>query len=172
MDLVKTFTKFSDVIIDAYYIVDKDGHILEFNRMFYGLFPRNVARKLKGKTLGEVMEIERDIGAECMDAGRHVRLDEIVGRPKESEEAINMIMSGMPLRDGDETIIGALVILRNVTDEAMVQVKYQDMLETEARERQRLVEKVQERTRQLLTSNEALLGVQKELVDYKKELLL
>ena len=172
MDLIETFAKFSDVIIDAYYIVDKEGHILAFNRMFYGLFPRNVARKLKGKTLGQVMEIERDIGAECMDAGRHVRLDEIVGKPKESEDAINMIMSGIPLRDDNGTITGALVILRNVTDEAMVQIKYQEMLETEARERERLVEKVQERTRQLLSSNEALLGVQKELVDYKKELLL
>ncbi len=170
MELIEQFKRFSDVIIDAYYIVDHEGCILEYNRMFYALFPRSVARKLKGKRIGEVMDIERDIAQECMDAGRHVRLDEMIGKPKESEQEIRMILSGLPLKDDNGSIVGALVILRNVTDEALVQVKYQEMLETEARERQRLIEKLQQRTQQLLDSNDALLDIQRELVNYKKQL--
>ncbi len=170
--LIQAFKQFSDVIIDAYYVVDREGRILAFNRLFYGLFPRAVARRLKGKTIHEVMHIERDIARECMEAGRHVRLDEILGRPKESDEEIKMILSGIPLKDTEGNVLGALVIMRNVTDEALVQVKYQEMLETEARERQRLIEKLRDRTEQLLDSNDALLRVQRELVQYKKELQL
>ena len=170
--IINNFKRFSDVIIDAYYIVDREGKILDFNRLFYGLFPRNIARRLKGKTIHEVMDIERDIAKECMAAGRHVRLDEIEGKPKESDEVIRMILSGIPLKDESGEILGALVVMRNVTDEAMVQIKYQEMLETEARERQRLIEKLRDRTQQLLDSNDALLRVQRELVQYKKELQL
>lgn len=164
------FKSFSDVIIDAYYTVDREGKILDYNRAFYALFPRNVARKLKGKRIREVMEIERDISQECVEAGRHVRLDEIMGTVKDSDEEIRMILSAIPIEDETET--AALVILRNVTDEAAVQIKYQEMLETEARERERLMEKVRMRTEQLLSNNEVLLKTQKELVNYKKGILL
>ena len=171
MEFLSVFKKVSNVIVDAYYVVDSEGQILEYNRAFYALFPKQVARKLKGVRIGDVMEIGRDVAAECMEAGRHVRLDEIVGTVKASGEEIRMILSGIPIQE-DTGVVGALVVLRNVTDEAMVQIKYQDMLENEARERQRLQEKIERRTDELLESNEALLSIQRELIRYKKGLLL
>lgn len=171
MEFLTTFRLFSDVIVDAWYVADTEGHILEFNRAFYALFPKQVARKLKGATIQDLMEIERDVAQECLEAEHHVRLDEIVGKVKATGDEIRMILSGIPIRDGDN-IEGALVLLRNVTDEAVVQIKYQEMLETEARERQRLAERIEQRTRQLLHSNEALLNLQRELVNYKKGLQL
>jgi hypothetical protein len=66
--------------------------------------------------------------------------------------------------------VGALEIQRNVTDEAVVQVKYQEMLETEARERERLANQVRARTKELLETNQLLLKTQKELLAYKKGL--
>jgi len=53
-----------------------------------------------------------------------------------------------------------------------VQVKYQEMLETEARERERLAMQIRARTKELLETNQILLKVQKELLGYKKGLLL
>jgi hypothetical protein len=66
--------------------------------------------------------------------------------------------------------VGALEIQRNVTDEAVVQVKYQEMLEKEARERERLANQVRMRTKELLETNQLLLKTQKELLAYKKGL--
>jgi len=58
----------------------------------------------------------------------------------------------------------------DVTDEAEVQVKYQEMLETEAHERERLANQVRARTKELLETNQLLLKTQKELLAYKKGL--
>jgi hypothetical protein len=66
--------------------------------------------------------------------------------------------------------VGALEIQRNVTDEAVVQTKYQEMLDTEARERERLAAQIRSRTKELLETNQTLLRVQKELLAYKRGL--
>jgi hypothetical protein len=76
----------------------------------------------------------------------------------------------VPITDETGTHVGALEIQRNVTDEAVVQVKYQEMLETEARERERLANQVRMRTKELLETNQLLLKTQKELLAYKKGL--
>jgi hypothetical protein len=76
----------------------------------------------------------------------------------------------VPITDEQGNHVGALEIQRNVTDEAVVQVKYQDMLETEARERERLANQVRARTKELLETNQLLLKTQKELLAYKKGL--
>ena len=46
------------------------------------------------------------------------------------------------------------------------------MLETEARERERLATQIRTRTRELLETNQLLLKVQKELVQHKKGVAL
>jgi len=78
--------------------------------------------------------------------------------------------AGATICDAAGTPVGALEIQRNVTDEAVVQVKYQEMLETEARERERLANQVRMRTKELLETNQLLLKTQKELLAYKKGL--
>ena len=78
----------------------------------------------------------------------------------------------MPITDEQGHHVGALEIQRNVTDEAEVQVKYQEMLENEARERERLATQIRARTKELLETNRLLLKTQKELLAYKKGLVV
>ena len=172
MELTDAFKQISDVVIDAYFITDAEGRILDYNRAFFAFFSRSVARKLKTMTVSEAIPMERDVVAECMKSGRHVRLDEIPIRAKGAGEELRVILSAIPLKADDDTVTGSLVILRNVTDEAMIQVKYQEMLETEARERERLVEQIKERTGSLVDANELLLDLQRELMEYKKGIRL
>ena len=87
-----------------------------------------------------------------------------------TENKLRFILSAVPISDESGNHVGALEIQRNVTDEAMVQVKYQEMLETEAKERERLANQVRIRTKELLETNQLLLKTQKELLAYKKGL--
>ena len=172
MELLDAFKNISDVVIDAYFVSDAQGQIIEYNRAFFAMFPRQVARKLKGMPIGDAVLTERNVATECMESGRHVRLDEIPLRVTGGDEEYRVILSGIPLKDPAGTVLGALVIIRNVTDEAMMQVKYQEMLETEARERERLNEQIKERTGSLVEANELLLDLQRELMEFKKGLQL
>ncbi len=171
------FKAVSDVIIDSYFIVDQDRNIVDFNRAFFSLLPRQVARGLKGKKCYEVLELnickDACIAHQCWKDKRQVRLDEIKGRvPGADTGEMRFILSAVPIMDANGNPIGALEVQRNVTDEAMVQVKYQEMLENEARERERLASQIRLRTKELLDTNQMLLRVQKELLNYKKGLMM
>jgi hypothetical protein len=110
------------------------------------------------------------IAQQCWADNRHVRLDEISGNIIGEAQKLRFILSAVPITDEQGNHVGALEIQRNVTDEAVVQVKYQEMLETEARERERLANQVRMRTKELLETNQLLLKTQKELLAYKKGL--
>jgi PAS domain-containing protein len=171
------FKQVSDSIIDSWFVVDNERNIVEYNRAFFGMLPRAVARGLKGKKCYEVLELnickEACIAQQCWRERRQVRLDEIKGRVPGAETGeMRFILSGLPIYDQNGNTVGALEIQRNVTDEATVQVKYQEMLETEARERERLAAQIRSRTKELLDTNQTLLKVQKELLGYKKGLML
>lgn len=171
------FKRVASAIVDSYFVVDTERRIVDFNRAFYAMLPRQVARGLKGKTCYEVIELnicQSDcIAQQCWSSGRHVRLDEISGTVIGDTEAqqLRFILSAVPISDENGNPVGVLEIQRNVTDEAVVQVKYQEMLETEARERERLANQIRVRTKELLETNQLLLKTQKELLAYKKGLV-
>jgi PAS domain-containing protein len=175
---IAQFKQMSDALIDSWFIVDNDRNIVDFNRAFFGMLPRAVARGLKGKKCYEVLELnickEQCIAQQCWRDKRQVRLDEIKGTIPggEAGQELRFILSAIPIYDQAGNTIGALEVQRNVTDEATVQVKYQEMLESEARERERLATQIRARTKELLDTNQILLKVQKELLGYKKGLML
>jgi PAS domain-containing protein len=175
---IAQFRQMSDALIDSWFVVDNDRNIVDFNRTFFGMLPRAVARGLKGKKCYEVLELnickEQCIAQQCWRDRRQVRLDEIKGSipGAEPRTELRFILSAIPIYDQAGNPIGALEIQRNVTDEATVQVKYQEMLESEARERERLAQQIRARTKELLETNQMLLKIQKELLGYKKGLML
>jgi len=173
---LQEFKRVAPAIVDSYFIVDRERRIVDFNRAFYAMLPRQMARGLKGKKCFEVLELnicrEHCIAQQCWTDNRHVRLDEISGHVIGDSEAqqLRFILSAVPIVDAEGKHLGALEIQRNVTDEAEVQVKYQEMLETEARERERLATQIRARTKELLEANHLLLKTQKELLAHKKGL--
>jgi PAS domain-containing protein len=170
------FKGISDVVIDSWFVCDVERNIVDFNRAFFSLLPRQVARGLKGKKCYEVLALnickDRCIAQQCWSDKKQVRLDEIDGQPAGAEKPMRFILSAIPILDEAGTPVGALEIQRDVTDEAVVQVKYQEMLDTEAQERERLASQIRSRTKELLETNQTLLRVQKELLAYKKGLTI
>ena len=85
------FKQISDVIIDSYFVCDNERNIVDFNRAFFSLLPRNIARGLKGKKCYEVLALnicqDRCIAQQCWTDKKQVRLDEIDGRPAGLGEA-------------------------------------------------------------------------------------
>lgn len=175
-EFLEQFKRVAPALTDSYFVVDKDRRIVDFNRAFYAMLPRPVARQLKGKHCYEVLALnicEDDcIAKQCWKEGRHIRLNEITGRVigKEGGDGLRFVLSAIPITSPEGEPVGALEIQRNVTDEASVHTKYKTMLESEVRERERLATQVKTRTRELLEANQRLLKTQKELLAYKKGL--
>ena len=156
---LQEFKRVSNAIVDSYFVVDNERNIVDFNRAFYAMLPRQVARGLKGKKCYEVLELNicknNCIAQQCWESNRHVRLDEITGTIIGDAEAqqLRFILSAVPSTDENGVNIGAVE------------------LETEARERERLATQIRARTKELLETNQRLLKTQKELLAYKKGLI-
>ncbi len=176
---LQQFKATSDALIDSWFVCDAERNIVDYNRAFFSMFPRHEARTLKGRKCQEVMNLsicqESCIAEQCWREHRHVRLDEIDGKPiglAEDAPKRRYVLSAIPIFDDEGKHIGALEIQRDVTDEASVQDKYRKMLDNEARERERLAGQIRTRTKELLDTNQLLLKVQRELIAYKKGLAL
>ncbi|MBW2733391.1 MAG: PAS domain-containing protein [Deltaproteobacteria bacterium] len=173
MDPLARIAAIENVIIDPFFVADSQRQIIHFNRPFYSMLPRGVARGLKGKKVSEVIEF--DIGGEvsCIvehswKHGGHLRLDEIPGRIHRTGKTLTFILSALPFFDEEGKPTAALVIQRNVTDEAQVQVKYQEMLDSARSEREQLAETIRARTRDLLETSQRLISCQRELIQFKR----
>ncbi len=171
MEILDQIKAISDIIIDAYFVVDAERNIVDFNRAFHAMLPRSVARGLRGKKCYDVLNLDicKDdcIARRCWKTRKQTRLDEIQGQVAKTDKPLTFILSARPFFDGKRPV-GAMVIHRNVTDEAQVQVKYQEMLDNAKREREQLSHAIRERTRDLLDSSRQLLLAQKELMDFKR----
>src|SRR5262245_12277290 len=118
---IQQFKAMSDAVIDSWFVVNNDREIVDYNRAFYGMFPRQVARGLKGKKCYEVLELnickESCIAQQCWKDRRQVRLDEIKGRVAQGDGTeMRFILSAVPIHDANGNPVGALEIQRNVTD--------------------------------------------------------
>lgn len=174
MVVPESLGQFAEVIIDSYFIIDVEHNIVDYNRGFVAMLPRAVARKLKTKKCHEVLQLdickENCIAKQCWKLGRQVRLDEISGRIPGEPQEMRFILSCIPIHDEAGKVIGALEMQRNVTDEAMVQVKYQTQMEATSRKQSEMEEVLLHRTRRLLEVSRRLYRAQRDLLRAKTEL--
>ena len=176
MELLRAIEPVEEAIIDPMFVVDDQRAIVHFNRAFYSLLPRGVARSMRGKPADDVISFEIEgqrqcIVSYCWTIGKHIRLDEILGWVARTDTPRTFIISALPILDRT-TVHGALVILRNVSDAALVQSKYQDMLDNAKRQREQLKYTIHQRTKDLLEANQRLIRAQQELMAYKRGRML
>lgn len=166
---------FAEIIIDSYFIIDLECNILDFNGAFRSMVPRAVARKLKQMKCHEALQLdickERCIADECWRSGRHVRLDEIRGTLVGEDKELRFILSAIPIRDEEGTIIGAMEMQRNVTDEALVQDKYKRQMEASATQQKQLEVDLQQRTLRMVELSRQLYQAQETLLKARAGLL-
>jgi PAS domain-containing protein len=174
MELPEVLQKFAQILIDSYFIIDREHNIVDFNRAFHSMLPRSLARNLKSKKCYDVLQLdickENCIARQCWENNCSVRLDEIGGCVAGESDPMRFILSSIPIHDSAGNIIGAMEMQRNVTDEALVQTKYQQQMEEAAKQQQRLDEDLRQRTRRLLEVSQRLYQTQKELLKTKTEL--
>ena len=175
MNAVQDFKRYASGIIDAYFIVDRELAIVDFNPLFYQMLPKTLARGLKRRRYTEVLLLDigsdKDIATLCLESGKTMRFDEIRGVIDEKELILIVSATPFSLTEGGQ-VDGALILIRDVTDEAAIQNKYKQMLEIEANEKAKLAYKITEKSKHLLDANERLNQLQLELMEYKKGLRL
>ncbi len=155
--------------IDPWYVVDDQDRIIEYNAAFHALFPRAVGRKLKTQTCRDALSMSACAGEKCLrktcQSTGAIRLDEVEAKIGETE--YRLVLSAVPL-DLGQGKIGALIVLRDVTDEARVLERYQELMEAVEAKRRELQDQLDARTRDLLLANHELNRLEQELARLKR----
>lgn len=171
MNLPDNLDQFSKLLIDSYFVIDLEHNIVDFNRAFYSMLPRPLARNLKTRKCHQVLQLEichsSCIARQCWEQQRAVRLDEIAGTIPGTEDDMTFILSAIPIFDDAGQMIGAMELQRNVTDEALVQNKYQRQMDASAEEKRQLVDELQRRTKRLFDVSRRMRDAQQELLRLK-----
>jgi hypothetical protein len=169
-DVLEALKLLGPAFLDAWYVVDAQDRIIDYNPAFHALFPRAVARRLKSMTCREA-SVLGPCGGElgclrerCTSTGP-LRLDEL--EVQLGEEKLRLIVSAVPLPLG-EGKVGSLIVLRNVTDDARVQAQYQQLIDGAQREMQELEDRIDARTRDLLAANAELNRLEREIARLKR----
>ncbi len=166
IDLTKGMT-------DTAFLMTPDRKIEDFNRLFVKLHDvdREKIQSLRGSFCRDSVNLEicesSCVVQQVMASGASVRFDEVKGKSRNGEE-LNLIVSGIPIKDESGKVVNILEIHRDVTDEAHIHDKYKVLLDKEKRAKEELERLVDERTKELRKANEDLKRAESQLVHSEK----
>jgi diguanylate cyclase (GGDEF)-like protein len=129
MQAFKQYEHFSKCLLDAYAVVDMSGKILKCNALLtqlIGIKPKQILKADSIASLLALQIIDKPLQiSEILNVSGPTRFDEIIGTANGSAVALNLIIGVYPfLIDGQN--VGAFILLRDVTAETKLQVKYKD----------------------------------------------
>lgn len=123
---------FLDIFLDAFVIVDVTNTVIDFNVAFTELCGESYRKILKTGDFCTLLKTEFCPG-ECPSRQifanpRATRLDEVKGASKAFPD-LQLIIGGIPIYSDDQKLLGALLTIRNVSAESLLQKKYHERTE-------------------------------------------
>jgi diguanylate cyclase (GGDEF)-like protein len=160
---------------DATILLDVDLRAVAYNAAYAqlcGVRRRNIEKHFAAggspfELIGGSLEEDLARARACLAEKRVVRVDEVALKNAQGDE-ITTIVSFIPVVDAAEKAIGLLHSIRDVSAEARMQTRYQELVAIEKARGDELERQVQERTRELrealaevtrLSRHDALTGV-------------
>ena len=151
-------------LLDPWCVVDAEDRIGEHSPSFRDLFSRQTARRLTELTLKEALGLSTTAlkqGASEGPLRLHEQEAELEGQPRR----FHLGAVPVSLEGGTQ---GTLLLFRDVTEEARLQTRYQQLEEQARRSKEELEQELDERTRDLLTANDLINRLERELARYKR----
>src|SRR5688572_6731007 len=139
---------------DAAVLLDAEHRIVHFNAVYVTMTGQR--RRVLEKLIAEGREPVRAAGLEgglaahrkqCLDGKQPVRLAELA-LETEGGQALTVLLTMIPVLEKDRAV-GIVEYMRDVTDDARVQLRYRELLALEQARAAELERQVEERTREL-----------------------
>jgi diguanylate cyclase (GGDEF)-like protein len=128
LEAFRPYESFCKSMLDAYVVVDHSGKILKSNPLFSVLSGRKSKQVLKAGSFDELIELS--IQGKALSISHILlnknptRFDEVTGKSSVSPD-LNLIIGTYPFVDENtDEILGAFILIRDVTAESALQDKY------------------------------------------------
>ena len=124
-DWVKKNQLMLEILLDAYCVVDTESQVVDFNVAFTELCGESYRKVKKIADFSSLLHTEQSPIKDVLEAQKSLRLDEIRGSSKAFPD-LKMIIGAIPVISDSGDSIGALITMRNVTAESLLQKKYDE----------------------------------------------
>jgi len=134
-DFLRQLKRIGPAMVDCYVVVDDAKKIVDFNRAFFAMLPREATRGLRGRQLGEVVTMKNgdngDVIEQCWKQKQPVRFNDFeIEIPCEDDDLeLKVIISSIPVTRSDEEVVGAFVVIRDMSERSDQQKKLHTKLE-------------------------------------------
>ncbi len=123
------FDTFAKVLLDAYVLIDTQGHVLKVNQMLAQLTGQTTRQLLKIANIDHIIDFSVDgikLGfKELCEYDNTIRIDEVRGQVKGQTVTLNLILGVYPFADPEtKEKLGVFVLIRDVTAETQLQDQY------------------------------------------------
>ncbi len=128
LEAFKSFEHFCKTMLDAYVLVDAEGHVLKANQLFSQLTGCKLKLALKEEeTFDHLLSLyingEQIFTKNLLSHDTPTRLDEVRGKNHVRDD-LNLIIGIYPFFGEQKTRVGAFILIRDVTAETNLQGKY------------------------------------------------
>lgn len=128
-DWLKLNRPMLDIFLDAFCVVNADNRVVDFNEAFTELTGESYRKVLKIADFCALLKTtscpDDCPGRQAVLKNRPVRIDELRGESTAFPD-LQMILGAVPIQNPNGEAIGALLTIRNVTAESMLQKKYEE----------------------------------------------
>jgi len=123
----KVYEQFCKAMLDAYAVVDAAGRVVKTNQLMTQLTGFKTKQILKANSFDDLIKLSIDgqtltIADVLRNFSSPTRIDEVSGESQANSE-LNLILGVFPFVDGGK-LVGAFVLIRDVTAESNLQDKY------------------------------------------------
>jgi diguanylate cyclase (GGDEF)-like protein len=127
-EIHKDFTR---LFLDAFVLINREHKILKFNSAFCQIAELRAIDIRKIANFDEIIittmpGIEQTAIEQLLLSEVPTRIDEVSAVNKASQKELTLIMSSYPYHDTDGEMLGACLLMRDVTAETNLQSKYKD----------------------------------------------
>ena len=127
-EIHKDFTR---LFLDAFILINREHKILKFNSAFCQIVELRAIDIRKIASFDEMLStkmpgVEESAIDQLLTSQVPTRVDEVPALNKSNQKELTLIISSYPYHDTDGTMLGACLLMRDVTAETNLQTKYKD----------------------------------------------
>lgn len=120
---------FTRIFLDAFVLVSRDRRVLKFNQMFCSITGLRAIDVRKAARIEDILDTHiqgeaRNAFEVILEAPGPLRVDEVQATKRGNGDQMQLILGSYPYFDSDGSLLGACIILRDVTAETNLQGKY------------------------------------------------
>ena len=122
---------FTRLFLDAFVLINGEHKILKFNSAFCQIVELRAIDIRKSANLDDLLSTkmpgsDKSAIDQLLSSQSPTRIDEVLAIKKINQQELTLIISSYPYYDGAGTLLGACLLLRDVTAETNLQTKYKD----------------------------------------------